>query len=202
MVCRHEGPESARILAHWLDRQPQGFVLFRDSHHRLAGFILFVALHEACPEDLAADPGVRSALTYLAGRAPLRPGEAATMARFWMDRERYQNISPVQSLVGVQLVRHIMTTPGLAFSFLVCADPDFWEVLAAYADFERLAEADFQGGERRYGGYGHDWRALKVLHTRGGLRPTPLIRSRRVRARVDDPTTLPRRVDVLKKAPP
>ncbi len=158
VLGRHEGPESARILAHWLDRQPRGVVVFRDGRHRVAGFVVFIALHEASAEDLAADPGALAAWNYLQAVGPLRPGEAATMVRFWLERGRYQGISPVQSLVGVQLVRHIMTTPGLAFSFLVFSDPDFWAILALYADFERLPQADFEVGGRRYGVYGHDWR--------------------------------------------
>lgn len=243
MVCRHEGPESARILVHWAGRQPHGFVVFRDSRHRPAGFILFVALHQVGPDDVAVDPGVRAALDYLDRTGPLRPGEAATMARFWLERERYQGISPVQSLVGVQLVRHIMTTPGLAFSFLVFADPDFWEVLALYADFERLPEADFEVGGRRYGVYGHDWRArpltawlnlmaereaalmpapgppppaerpvvlaradfvqairqaFRDFHDREALKANPLLKSRLVLARVEDPAGVPKRVEVLR----
>lgn len=180
ILSRHEGPESARILAHWLDRQPRGVVVFRDGCHRVAGFVFFLALHEASAGDLTADPGALAAWRYLQATGPLRPGEAATMARFWLERDRYQGISPVQSLVGVQLVRHIMTTPGLAYSFLVFSDPDFWSALAFYADFERLAEADFEVGGRRYGVYGHDWRVrpltawLNLLAEREtALVPTP-----------------------------
>ena len=244
MVARHEGPESARLFAHWLERQPRGVVVFRDSRYRVAGFILFVALHEASPEDLAADPGTRTAWAYLEGTCPLRPGEGATMVRFWMDRDRYQGICPVQSLVGVQMVRHIMTTPGLAFSFLVCADPDFWGLLALYTDFERLPEADFEVGGRRYGVYGHDWRArpltawlslmaereaafrplpepqpagerpvvlakadfwqavrqaFRDFHQGERLKTNPLLKSRLVLSRVEEPTNLRDRVEVLRR---
>jgi hypothetical protein len=55
------------------------------------------------------------------------------------------------------------TAPGLAFSFFPCADPDFWAPLCAHARLDRLYEADYEVGGRRYGVYGHDWRAMPPL---------------------------------------
>ncbi len=160
MVARHEGAESARLAAHWLDRQPQGTVVFREAEPEPTGFLMMVALHQATDEDIRTDPAAQQAWAYLRHRAPLRPGEGATLFRFWMAREAYQAVSPVQSLIFVNAVRHYLTAPGLAFTFFPCAEPDFWAPLFAYAQIPHIPEADFEAGGRRYGVYGHDWRAV------------------------------------------
>jgi hypothetical protein len=83
-----------------------------------------------------------------------------TYVRFWMAAENYQGFSAVQALLGVNTIRHYLTTTGLAFSFFPCADLTFWGPILAYADMQRLVEADFQVGDRHYGVFGHDWRAV------------------------------------------
>jgi hypothetical protein len=44
-----------------------------------------------------------------------------------------------------------------------CDAPDFWTGVFAYADLQRLVEADYTLGSHRYGIYGHDWRATPPL---------------------------------------
>ena len=162
MAERHEGEASGRILAHWLDRQPQGALVFRETPGgEPIGFAFVLALHEAGPEDLEADPAARAASECLRLHAPLRPGEAATHFRFWMARDTYQAVSPVQSLIVVNIVRQCLSLPGLlAYTFFPCADPAFWEPVFAYAEMRRVPEADFETGGRRYGVFGNDWRVL------------------------------------------
>ena len=106
------------------------------------------------------DPAAHATWRYLQAHAPLRPGERATLFRFWMAADTYQAVSPVQSQVFIQAVNHYLTTPGLAYTFFPCAEADFWAPVLAYADLARLTEADFEVGGRRYGVYGHDWRAV------------------------------------------
>jgi hypothetical protein len=77
-----------------------------------------------------------------------------------MARDTYQAISPIQSLIGVNMVRHYLTTPRLAFNFFPCAEPDLWAPLCAYAELSRIAEVDFEVAGRRYGVFGHDWRTM------------------------------------------
>lgn len=162
MVAEHEGEESARLAAHWLTRQPQGVLIFRDSQQQPAGFVLMVALHQSS-EDLQADPGAVATWNYLQTHAPLRPNEGATLFRFWMARDTYQAVSPTQSLIFINFVQHHRATAGLAFTFFTCAEPDFWAAMFAYADLTRLPEVDFQVGGRRYGVYGHDWRVVSTV---------------------------------------
>ena len=163
MVARHEGGESAQLAGYWFDRQPQGVYVFRDASGQPAGMMGLVALHRVSAEDIAADPAVQATHHFLQQQAPLRPGEKATLFRFWLDRDRYQAVSLTQSLVFLNAVRHYLTTPGLAHTFFPCADPDFWAPMFAYADLVRLPAADFEVGGRRYGVYGHDWRAVPPM---------------------------------------
>jgi hypothetical protein len=163
MVAEHEGEESARLAAHWLARQPQGVLVFRDSQQQPAGFVLMVALHQAHFEDLDKDSAAIACWRYLQNHAPLRKGEGATLFRFWMARDTYQAVSPTQSLIFINFVQHHQQASGLAFTFLSCAEPDFWAAMFAYTDLERLSEADFEVGGKHFGVYGHDWRVVSPL---------------------------------------
>ena len=160
IVVRHEGEEAAEIAARWLRLQPEGVEVFRDDADEPAGFLMTLALNEASAEDRDADPATAAAWGYLRAHAPLREGEQAILFRFWMDAEAYQGVSATQSLVFARMVRHYLGTAHLAFSFLPCADPDFWAPIFAFADVHHLPEADFDVGGRRYGAFGHDWRAV------------------------------------------
>ncbi len=160
MTREHEGAEAERLAAHWLKRQPRGALVVRDADRQIAGWLMMVSLPQTNADDWAIDPGTRAAHDYVRQYAPLRPNETATFFRFWMARETHQAVSPVQSLLFVSIVRHYLTTPGLAFTLIPCAEADFWLPVFTYADLHRLTEADFEIEGRRYGVYGHDWRAV------------------------------------------
>ncbi len=163
MVAEYEGEESALIAAHWLTKQPQGALVFRDAREQVAGFVMMVALHRASQEDLDNDPGAIACQNYLRLHcAPLQPENGVTLFRFWMAKDTYQQVSATQSLIFINFVQHHRLTKELAFTFFCCAEPDFWAEMFAYADLTRLLEADFQVGERSYGIYGHDWRVLSA----------------------------------------
>ncbi len=159
MVLDHEGVESARLARHWLTTQPEGVIVFRDGEGQPTGFVTFVNLGLVNDEDLRADPALAAAAHLLDQSSPLRPGERATYFRHWMAAEGYQGVSPTQSLIFINMVRHYLTTPGLAFTFVPCAQPDFWTPVFTYADLARLPDADFQMDGRHFGVFGHDWRA-------------------------------------------
>ena len=61
----------------------------------------------------------------------------------------------------VALQRHLQT-PSLAFDFLTLADPDRWNDYFALADLPRVDGADFTVGNRRYGLFCHNFRAVPV----------------------------------------
>lgn len=159
MVAANEGEESARIAAHWLERQPQGVTVWHAADGHLAGFLVAVALHQTNESDKMADPAIEAARNYLDKHVRLRTGETSLHFRFWMAEETYQSVSSVQSLIFLAVVKYYLTTPRLAFTFFPCASPDFWAPMLGYANLVRLPEADFRLGERHFGVYGHDWRA-------------------------------------------
>lgn len=163
IVKKHEGKQSALWAQHWLGAQPQNVTVMRDSQGRLAAFMMQVSLPQTSADDRKRDPAVKAAWNYLESHAPLRSGEEATILRFWMARDSYQDISPAQSLIFVNAVRHNLTTPNLAFTFFPCAAPEFYEPLFNYANSTRLPEAAFTVGGRDYGVFGHDWRALPPM---------------------------------------
>ena len=160
MVAKHEGKESAKLAVHWSGRYPQNVTVWRDVDGLPLGFILSLPLQIMSQEDEKIDPAVKSTLEYLANNAPLRVNEAAMLFRFWMERDNYQSISPVQSLIFLQVAKQYLVTPSLAFTFFPCAEPDFWAAILSYAELTRLPDADFVVDGKRYGIYGHDWRAM------------------------------------------
>lgn len=163
MVKRYEGPASADLAAHWLTRQPQGVAIVRDASGQPHGFLCAVAVDQASAADLALDPAVSIAHHYLENAAPLRPGETATYFRFWLAADSYQAVSPIQSRIFTKIVQHYVATPGLAYTFIPCAQPEFWAPVFAYASISRRPELDFEVDGRRYGLYAHDWRVMPPL---------------------------------------
>ncbi len=159
MVVKHEGEESAALARMWIQEQPERVILFRDQQGAVAGFLLLLALHEAAPAFLKKDHLAKACVDYLDTNAPLRPGEAATLFRFWMDRDAYQNITQVQSHIFVYMVKHYLTTPNLAFSMLPISSPTFWKSVFGYADLHHLETLDFERNGIPFGVFGHDWRS-------------------------------------------
>ncbi|PQV63804.1 hypothetical protein B1R32_1088 [Abditibacterium utsteinense] len=180
MVEKHEGKTSRDLAARHFEAQPDGLVVVRDPRGLAQGFVFQLALKDISDALYEADPGAKAARDFLRGNAPLRAGtnggangdknnrdksggENATLFRFWMDKDIYQEVGATQSLIFVQVVRHYLVTPQLAFSFFPCADPDFWNDGFLYADLFPLPAADFEVEGRKFGVFGHDWRARPVL---------------------------------------
>lgn len=160
IIQLHEGEESARLAKNWCRIYPECILILRDAQRHPAGLLFFLPLHKVKSKDAHEDPAVQTALEYLRRHAPLRPGEKATYFRFWMAKETYQSVSIVQSRIFINIVQHYLTTPGLAFTFFPCADPDFWEPMLTYANIQRLPDAEFRIGEISYGVFGQDWRRI------------------------------------------
>lgn len=160
MVTRYEGEASAALARHWFERQPDNILVYRSRAGQPLGFQLALSLNRASHDDRLADPATYRAWQYLEQNAPLRKGEHATLFRFWMAHDTYQDISPVQSLITIDHVRHYLNTPGLAFTFLTCRHPALWEPIYTFAAMKRLREADFEVGETTYAVFGHDWRTM------------------------------------------
>jgi hypothetical protein len=163
IVARWEGEDSADIAATWMQAQPEGTFVLRDSETIPAGLMTLVRLDRATPKQITNDPGTHAAMRFLNKNAPLRAGEAATVFRFWMGRDTYQNVAPAQSVIFVNAVRHYLSTPGLAYTFFPTADPTFWKDVLNYADLHRIPDADYEVSGKKFGVYGHDWRVMPPL---------------------------------------
>lgn len=158
IVAWHEGEASATLAAYWFERQPENVLVYRDATGEPAAFLQRVDLERCGESDGAADPAVAAAHKAVSRHAALGSGERAALFRFWMSAADYQNVSALQSLIFVNIAQFYINTPGLAYSLVACADPEFYTVPFGYVDLERVSSADFEVGGRRYGVFGHDWR--------------------------------------------
>ena len=166
-ICRlveaFEGVESAELARHWLDRQPEAFIVLRDRGSALRGFLGLLDLTKATEADIAEDPVGR-------GRVATRhPGLAGARGR---DRHpdpvrRRPRVSP-GALADRE--RHCPWSRcgatcrcgRLAFDFLTLAEPDAWNDYFALAGLPRVAGADVVVGAHRFGLFCHDFRAVPV----------------------------------------
>jgi hypothetical protein len=163
MVARHEGEESACLAAYWFARRPESVLVFRGADRRPAGFLMALPVHALTDDEREADPALQAACRYLRAHAPLRPGEVSTHFRFWMAADTYQDVSALQSMIFLKIAQHYLTAPALAFTFFPCADADFWAPFCGYVELARIEAADYEVGGRRYGVFGHDWRAVPPM---------------------------------------
>ena len=160
ITSRHEGEESVRWVKHWFDRQPSEFVVLRSgTSTNLHGFFAKIDISNLATEDLE-DPACRACLHYLETHAQIRPGERATLFRFWMADDGYQSVSPDQSLLFITFVQHYLTEPGLAVTFLPCAEPEFWAPMFEYSVHDRTPDLDYSVGQQKFGVFMRDWRLL------------------------------------------
>jgi hypothetical protein len=158
MVKEHQGEGSMEIAHHWLVRQPDAFLVYRDLTGALFGFMGQIALHEASPEDVVADPAVAAAHAFMQQRGPMRPGEEAVHLRFWMHRESYQDASAAVNLTAINGSIFWSTHPRLAWNFIAVGDPAFLEPHFASVHMWREPDADFEVAGHRYAVFAHDWR--------------------------------------------
>jgi hypothetical protein len=160
MTARRQGEESAALAAHWLRRQPDAFIALRGGDGVLLGFVVYLTLNRASPEDVEADPGTRAAWTYALRHGPPRPGEEVTHLRVVIDRDLRQHAAPALNLVSVLSGRRWLTTPNLAWDFQSVPDEATFGPLFAYLYYDRVPEADFEVGGRRLVTFAHDWRRM------------------------------------------
>jgi hypothetical protein len=184
LVCRHEGDESAAIAERWFVRQPSSFVVLRHTGGSVRGFLALIDLTAASDEDRVADPGALAAWDHVQREGGVRPDQHVTQARFVIDSEAYQGPSPTLNTAPVVTLQLYLSMPSLAWDFLTLAEPDRWNDYFAMADMGRVDGADFTVGGRRYGLFGHDFRALPLgpwmdLWTERALAQDPGVAPRR-----------------------
>jgi hypothetical protein len=157
MVERHEGPESAALATHWLERQPRAFVALRGTGARPRGVVAQIALHAASATDLDRDPGARRMWAHAQAHGA-RPGDEVVACRFFVDDDAYQAPSPSFNVLTMTTTREWLGRARLAWYYIAYADAEAGGPLMAYIDYHRAPEADFEVGGRRYGVFARDWR--------------------------------------------
>ena len=162
MTLRHEGEASAAIAAHWLRRQPDAFLAFRDLHGRLVGYLANLRLEVATDEDRRIDPATDRALAFVEKRAPARAGEEIGYFRFWMAWDDHQSNPATMNVLAANASLNWTTHPRLAWSLCAVVDPDHFEPMFRAISMQREPDADFALGSRRWGVFAHDWRAETV----------------------------------------
>ncbi|MCL6509610.1 MAG: ATP-binding protein [Anaerolineae bacterium] len=187
MVRKHEGTASAHIAEHWLRRQLHAFLVFRNIEGERVGFVANIALHEATPDDLAADPAASAALEFAKRYGPPREDEEIYYLRLWMGRDTYQAITFAINLTCVNTILLWMARPNLAWSFIAMADPEFWTPHFSEVNIPRSPEADFEVGGRRYGVFAHDWRIEPMSTWLTGQPIVPMTFSQPEQAKLSSP---------------
>ena len=162
LVEAFEGVESAELARHWLDRQPEAFVVLRDRGSALRGFLGLLDLTKATEADIAEDPVAGAAWRHATRASPVRAGEIVTQTRFAVDRVCHQGPSPTVNAIAVVTLRRYLQMRSLAFDFLTLAEPDAWNDYFALAGLPRVAGADVVVGAHRFGLFCHDFRAVPV----------------------------------------
>ena len=158
LIGQFEGESAAEIARHWLQHSAAQVVVMRGSGGSIAGVLIKVAVEQTTAADHLVDAVVGAAFAYLKRQVSLRSGETATYFRFWLACDTYQDVSATQSRIFLTIVQHYLTTAGLAFSFLPCAHPDFWNPIFEYADMQHVTALDFEIDGHRHGVYVRDWR--------------------------------------------
>ncbi len=163
LVEQYEGREAANIARHWLEHQFGAFHLFRTSANQTFGYVCALTLTSASFDLYPFDPALASIRRFVEQHAPLRAGEEILLQRFWSGVDHYQEPGPVHNMVAMTLGTAWLTNSRLAWAFTVAHDPAPWTPMFTYLNFERVPDADWQIGNRRYAVWAHDWRAQPAV---------------------------------------
>ena len=160
MIREREGEQQAAYAAHWIERQPAAFGVFRDAAGEPFGLAAYVQLSEA---DIGDDPGARAMWEHVLRHGPPRPGESVMAWRFFVDTEPDARPTRSETMIRLRHGQEIITGARKAWDLVaVPSERDYWDPLLSFFDFHHAAEAAFRVGGRRYDVYGHDWRVLGV----------------------------------------
>ena len=95
LTSEYDGPESAQMVAFWLDRQPDAFHLLRRAETgEVIAFSAWLRLNDAPePEEIANDPVVAAIWRHCDAHGPIRPGDHIAVSCFVV-AEAYGVVSP------------------------------------------------------------------------------------------------------------
>ncbi|HEX4252577.1 MAG TPA: BTAD domain-containing putative transcriptional regulator [Pseudonocardia sp.] len=158
MTAATEGPESARIVEFWLQRQPSAFSVYR---HRATGspvaFMSWVKLRKPRDLEMESDPVVAAAWEHTHRTAQVRSGDHISVARHLVYPACYMRPSPVMDLMQVRMMAGFLNEADLAWSYVAVANPELWQPWMAYLNMTRVPHSPSVDGHQ-FGVFGHDWR--------------------------------------------
>ncbi|MFD9959700.1 ATP-binding protein [Amycolatopsis sp. NPDC058986] len=156
------GEEHARLVAYWLDRQPEGFTV----HHRaedmtIVSFNAWLRLHPGTDE-LSGDPALAPIQEYLDQTGQVKPGEHVGVARFHvpaLSAEHY--VTGMNLHTGYQSTRSLHRRNGLVASFVLVPNvTNMAPHLEAYDFWLYRAIPEFD--DKTWGLCMHDWREVSL----------------------------------------
>ncbi|WP_162794783.1 ATP-binding protein [Nonomuraea lactucae] len=130
MATETEGPESARLVQYWLDRQPGAFTVYRrPGNAQAVAFLCRLRLAEPTAEDLATDPVVATAWSHARRAMPLEPDNRMSIVRFCVDPNSYHGPSEAMDLMQLRCAATLMRDDSLLWTTIVTPDPRCWAPL-------------------------------------------------------------------------
>ncbi|MFD3590409.1 AAA family ATPase [Streptomyces sp. NPDC058683] len=157
-----EGPESARLAEFWLERQPEGFRVYRRVETgEVIAFMTWLRFSHPDGEETAVDPVIAAAWQHVDTHGPSRPGEHITVSRFAVDPAAAGRTSPAVDLMVARSTAQWLRACRVSWSFMTAVDAEFWMPQMKAIEHEPVA-MDVRVGERSTGLFGHDWRVRSV----------------------------------------
>ncbi len=160
LAAQAEGEHAAAIVDFWLERRPEAFYVHRRGDGEPVAFMAWLRLAEPNDDENAADPVVAAAWAHSQAVAPVRAGEHLAIARFMVHPAAHQRPSPTMYTMLMRVLAGVIQQERLAWSYLLWADPGFWEPLMTHADHHLAAEPRLADGTQAL--FAHDWRAVPL----------------------------------------
>ncbi|CAM5521795.1 AAA family ATPase [Streptomyces aurantiogriseus] len=156
-----EDEDSARIVRYWLEKQPEAFWLYRDTHTGdPMGFMMWLRLTRRDESD-QADPVVAAAWDRIESHAPLRPGQHVRILRFCVPEPAHEGLVFVEHLEQLHVVKDWVRTTGMGWCFVVTPHPEYWGTLMHLTGHRQVIRTTFDSG-RAWTAFGMDWRASSL----------------------------------------
>jgi serine/threonine protein kinase len=138
---KHEGPDAARSLRRWWDRQPQTFHVVRGEDGSIVGCYCCFDPNTVDPADLQEDPILRLWWGHV-GENPVPEKQSVLFLRRWLSREHGEAPSPVQAACWLDIKRTYMELrPKLRRVYLTVVDLPTYAPAAVKLGFSPLTEA-------------------------------------------------------------
>ncbi|WP_344415241.1 AAA family ATPase [Amycolatopsis minnesotensis] len=154
-----QGDECARLVAYWLDRQPEAFSVYcRARDMEPVAFFAWLRLYPETDE-LTGDPAVAAVGEYLEGTGGTQPGDNVGIARFMVPAPVPDRPTTGTKLRVERISAEIMQRAGLVVTFHVMSGADAMVPKLASFDY-RLFRSVPELGEGDWGVFVHDWRAM------------------------------------------